>query len=112
MSVDIKDFRRFVEGKAEEAPVRPAPLLQQADSALATTGDDYLDKLIRVLEAKVVSLEAEAASIAAKAVGCVPEEMFRLAQCEYMYVKGKVDGYKDAAQIPARIIAESRPTAA
>ena len=117
MSVDIKDHRRYVEGKlaesilaAEEKLQKQKDLLPQAESELANTGHAELDKLIRAVQDLLDKSDLHAKDIAFKGIGCVQEEMIRLQQFEYFYTKGKSDAYKEVAQIPQRIIAESKLT--
>jgi hypothetical protein len=112
MSVDVKDHRRYLEGKQAEVVMdngQTEPLLPQVQSELAHTGDPYLDKMLRAIEALIVDQEKLCIDTARKGIGCPQEDMFRLAQCEYMYICGKVEGLKEAAKIPARILAEARP---
>jgi len=116
MAVDIKDHRRYVDGKLAEAEqvaaekVAQQALLPQSPSDLAVTGHDQLDKLIRTLQDLLNKSDEHAKELAFKGIGCVQEEMIRLQQFEYFYTKGKSDAYKEVAQIPARIIAESKLT--
>lgn len=110
MSIDVKDHRRYLETKHEHAaPDKPAPLLEQVNSDLAATGEPYLDKLIRAIEAKVQTHEEHAQEVAFKCAGCAKVEVTTMLQFEFMYTKGRVDAYKEIAQMPAQILAEARP---
>lgn len=116
MSVDVKDHRRYAEGKlaesvkAAEERIAAKSLLPQAPSEVANTGDVRLDKLVRAVTELLNKSDEHAKDIAFKGIGCVQEEMIRLQQFEYFYTKGKSDAYKEVVQIPAQIVAESKPT--
>lgn len=110
MSIDVKDHRKYLEGKeAKENLQKSEVLLAQVASETANTGDPYFDKLIRTLEALIKGGDDAARDLACACAGAVQADMGRLKQMEYMYVRGKVDGYKEAALIPARILAEAKP---
>jgi vacuolar-type H+-ATPase subunit H len=115
--IDVTDHRRYAEGKlaesiqaAKESADAQHGLLAQADSLAANTGNVYLDKLVRSVQDLLNTSEEHAKDIAFKGIGCVQEELIRMQQFEYFYTKGKSDAYKEVVQIPARIIAESKPT--
>lgn len=112
MSVDIKDHRKFVEGKlrAVEADEKQ-PLLPQAESTEPSTGDDKFDKLIRCITELSKVDEEKAKAVAIKGMGCVQEEVFRLQQFEYFFTQGKIQAFKEAMQLPSQIIAEAKLTA-
>ena len=108
MSVDVKDHRKFLEGKlkeAEEKAQNRPPLLEQVESPL-TVGDTNLDKMLRTLQAGVEKHDKHANDIALKGMGCVQDDMIRLQQFEFFYTKGKVDALKEAMLIPEQIMAE------
>lgn len=114
MSIDIKDHRRYAEGKlaesvrAAEEKLAQKALLPQVDSKDATTGDEHMDKLLRSVQASLDKYEEMAKNIATKGIGCVQEELIRLQQFEYFYTKGKCDALKEVALIPAQIIIEAK----
>ena len=116
MGVDVKDHRRYAEGKlaesvqAAEEKVAKQSLLLQSSSEGAITGDAHLDKMVRVFQDLLNTSDEHAKDIAFKGIGCVQEEMIRLQQFEYFYTKGKSDAFKEAMLIPARIVAESKLT--
>lgn len=115
MGIDVKDHRRYAEGKLAEsiqaAETKVAhELLQQVETVDANTGNPQLDKLVRAVQALLETSDTHANDIALKGIGCVQEEMIRLQQFEYFYTKGKSDAYKEVVQIPAKIIAESKLT--
>lgn len=113
MSVDVKDHRKFLEGKLKEEEARKAEtkaLLPQKESELATTGDEKFDKLIRALESMVTDCEKVANDAAVMCAGCVQEDMVRLKQFEFYYNKGHVDAFKKVMSIPAQILAEAKAT--
>ena len=112
MSVDVTDFRklRLVEAneKASEQPVKEG-LQQQAIPSESQTGHEDFDKFLRAVAVLIDTYDKNAGAIAIKAVGAVQDMTFRVAQCEFMYVKGKVDGLKEASNIPLQILAEKKP---
>jgi hypothetical protein len=117
MSVDVKDFRKYTDGKlaesikAAEEKVAQKPLLEQAESTLAATGHPELDKLLRSIQELVNQAEAGKLQVAASAMDIVPEEGLRVRQFEYFFLKGMLQAYKNVSEMPARIIAESKSIA-
>jgi len=113
--MDIKDHRRYVEGKlaesikTAEAKVSDKELLAQVESTVANTGNEQLDKFIRNIQDSLDKHEEHAKDVAFKGIGCVQEDMIRLQQFEYFYTKGRVDMCKELMLVPERIIAESKP---
>lgn len=112
MSVTVNDFRKHTEEKAAEAAAKApvAPLLAQAESPMATTGNDELDKFVRALQAVIDELEKQMAQFAKEGMLAVPADMVRLSQMKYMHTFGKLDALKEAIKIPAQIVLESRPS--
>jgi len=115
MSVDIKDHRRYAEGKlaeslkvAEEKVAKQDGLLTQAPSAHANTGNEQLDKLSRAVQAlhdKAVEYQKD---MALKGISCLQEEAIRLNQFEFYYTKGQAFAYEEVLKMPERILAESK----
>lgn len=108
MSVDVKDHRKFLEGKLKEAEEKrqaQPPLLEQVESPI-TIGDVHLDKMLRTLQAGVEKHDKHATEVALKGIGCVQEDMLRLQQFEFFYTKGKIEALKEAMLIPEQIMAE------
>lgn len=108
MSIDVKDHRKFLEGKAKalEAEARPVmPLLKQIEIA-KETGDPRLDKMLRAIGALIEEKDAHSIQVALKAVGCVQDDMIRLQQFEFFYTKGWLDALKATAALPAQILTE------
>lgn len=113
--IEASDHRRFAEGKmaehvkkAEERVAAQKALLPQSPSELANTGDAHLDKLLRSIQDLLNTADEHIQAIATKGMTCVQDDMIKLQQFEYFYTKGKSDAYKEVAQIPARIVAESK----
>lgn len=110
MSIDVKDHRKYLEGKLRDADElearKPGKLLEQAAVA-SETGDPRLDKMLRVLQASKEQAEKHAQAVALKGIGCVQDDMLKLQQFEFFYTKGKVDAFTETALIPAQIILES-----
>lgn len=116
MSIDVKDHRRYAEGKlaesikAAETKLAEAALLPQVDSEVANTGNEQLDKLIRVVEDLCSKIEPHVTDLAHKGMGSVQDELFRMHQIQYAFAKGQLAAYEEVKKIPARIILESKPT--
>lgn len=115
MSLDVKDFRRFKEGKlAEEAAkedIRPKHLLQQVKIA-DETGDPRLDKLMRTLAHEIEKLDAEGIQIADEAMRCPDDRMMVVKQKEFLYKRGQKDALLGVMQLPAQIILEEQGVSA
>ena len=110
MSVDVRDFRKLQDTDKMKPTVdspKPEPLVQKAVDGMQT-GDENLDKLIRVLTASIEKYESDAQTAAVKVAGAFQDHLIRVCQFEYMYFKGKVDGLKEAANIPLQIMAEKK----
>ncbi len=111
MSIDIKDYRRLHDTDKDPKVAAPVdPIAQVAVEENVLTGHAQLDKLIRALQSDIEATEAACAGLAQKGMGTVQHEMLTLLQFEYIYNKGKIDAWKAAAQLPKRIIAESKLT--
>ena len=114
MSITANDHRRYADSKlAEEAALAAeapgAPLMGQAASAEATTGDDRLDKMVRAMQALIDALALKTADIAVKAMGAPTHDMVTMCQREYWYNKGKQDTLLELVKLPAQIIMEEKP---
>lgn len=114
MSVDVKDHRRYVDGKKveekeRERPEPPKHLLKQVEIA-QETGDPRLDKFLRTIAAKIEEHDARCVTIALEAAASIDEKLFRLKQGEFFFNKGIVEVLKEMAQVPARIISEELPS--
>ena len=118
--IDVKDHRRYAEGKLAESvkaaedrlAERNKELLPQAPSDQAVTGDDHLDKMIRAIQGLHNTVEKHLTEVATTAIHSVNEMASRAAQCEYFYSKGKRDAYAEVVQIPARIVTEAKASSA
>ena len=115
MSVEVKDFRKFVEDKnvrlAAEAEVKAhedRTLLPQAVSDKASTGDDNLDKCLRVFQNTFNQLEAELPLVAEQAMGAIQPDLRTLLQLKWQFIHGKYEAYKEVMQVPAQVIMESK----
>jgi len=110
VSIDVKDFRKFREGKLTEEALKAEPrrLLDQVESEAANTGDAHLDKMIRGMQALIEKYDAHAQAVATKGIGCVQDDMLKLQQFEFFYTKGQSDALKGALLLPEQIIAESK----
>jgi len=114
MSIDVNDHQRYASGKmaehvkAAEERAKQAELLAQADSPLANTGIPELDKLIRGVQELLTTCEEHANVVANKGVACIQDEMIRLQQLEYAFVKGKVAAFNEVLLMPAKIVAEAK----
>jgi len=115
MSVDIKDHRRYADGKLAESlkqaeqKVAQAKLLEQAHSEVANTGDERLDKYARSIQDLLNKAEAGCNAAALKGITCVQEDLVRLQQFEYFFLKGQVEILKKVLEIPAQILVEEKP---
>ena len=111
MSIDIKDHRKFVDGKLKEAmekeEAKPVVLLEQRTVA-NETGEPHLDKLMRALAAQIEKDDAHSVDVAIKGMGNVNPDALRLHQNEYFYTKGKLDGLMFAMKLPEQIIMEEK----
>jgi hypothetical protein len=114
MSVDVKDFRKFVAAAAEKANAANAPVhipIEQVESPDATTGDEHMDKLVRAIQSIIESLEPRLTgpeSLPIKAMGAPNYDMVVMCSKEYWYQKGKQDTLKEVIKLPAQIIMESK----
>lgn len=106
--MEVKDHRRYVKMQEEVERIEKKELLPQVASDLATTGNEYLDKLIRILQTAVDKHELLAKDAATTGIGAVQDSMIRLKQFEYMYNKGLVDGLKIAMNVPAQMLEEAK----
>ena len=110
-----KDHQRWAEAmeaakkRREEKAKDHAPLLEQKESASASTGDEKLDKLIRALEVRKEGLTAKMQQEAVAGMDCIQDDGIRLHQAIYFYTKGRLDENKEIAMIPAQIMAEHKP---
>jgi hypothetical protein len=109
-----KDHQRWAEAmeaakkRREEKSKEHSPLLEQKESASATTGDEKFDKLIRALEVRKEGLSAKLTQEAVAGMDCIQDEGIRLHQAIYFYTKGRLDENKEIAELPARILAEAK----
>lgn len=112
MSIDVKDHRKFLEGKLKESEAKKiaeSQLLPQLHSdGLPYTGDEKLDKLIRAVHALLTKHEEGAKQAALIGIGAVQEDMIRLKQFEYFYNKGHEDAFKAVINIPSQIMREAK----
>lgn len=111
MSVDVKDHRRYVDGKVNEeqkAEHRPKPMLQQVEIA-TETGDARLDKVLRHIAAKIEEHDARCVKIALEVAMCFDEKTLRVKQGEFYFNKGIVAILQDLAKVPQSIIDEETP---
>ena len=112
MSVEVNDFRKYVENKkaqmAAEEAAQAKPLLPQSAAPEANTGNDQLDKCVRVFQSKIEALEIEIPVVAEQGMGAFQTDLRNLAQLKWMFLKGKLEGYKEAKEVPAQVIVESR----
>lgn len=112
MSIDVKDHRRYIDGKKNEEVKEeqiPRSLLKQVEIA-TETGDPRLDKFLRVIASRIEEHDARCVTLALEAAACIEERLFRLKQGEYFFNKGIVEVLKDMAKVPAQIISEETPT--
>ena len=116
MSIDVKDHRRYAEGKLAESikaaaeKVAERELLDQKESVQACTGDEHLDKLIRVVQSSIGVVETHLSDVATQSVHLVQAEASLASKCEYFYTKGRLAAYKEIVALPAQILAEEKPT--
>lgn len=113
MSVTAKDHRRFVDGKmTETVELKPAPLLEQAASDAANTGDPRLDKLIRVIAAELKKHDAHLVEVGEKCARSIEDSAVRLMQMEYAYTSGAKKAFETLTELAQRILKEEEgPTA-
>ena len=115
MSVDVKDHRRYAEGKlaeaikAAEAKVADRELLAQKESEQACTGDEHLDKLIRVVQSSIGTAETHLSDVATQSIHMVQADAILASKCEYFFTKGRLAAYKEVVGLPAQILAEEKP---
>jgi hypothetical protein len=111
MSVDVKDHRKFLEGKLKDADKlqaeKPKPLLEQRAIA-SETGDPRLDKMLRAVAAMIEKDDAHIMDVSIKGMAQLNPDAMRLAQAEYFYTKGRVDALQAVVKIPEQIILEER----
>lgn len=107
MSVDIKDHRRYLEGKLKEVQDATPVLLEQT-GITNETGEPRLDKMLRAIAVCKERDEKHATDIALKGIGCVQDDMLKLQQFEYFYTKGKVDAFTEVSKVPEAILAEEK----
>jgi hypothetical protein len=105
MSVDIRDFRRSREDKRDDKPAH-IPLEQAATAPENLTGDDRLDKLIRVIEKKIAEIEPVCSSIAVQCMAVIEDKELKKGQLMYAHQRGLMDAYRDVLSIPAQILVE------
>ena len=110
MSVTVRDFRNHVDGADKvEKPKPVTQLLAQAQSDVPATGDDRLDKFIRVIQASLEATEAHYQEVAIQAnLAANAEQHFKM-RLEFMFTKGLIEAYKAMQQIPAKILEEETP---
>jgi hypothetical protein len=111
MSVDVRDHRRYLEGKASEEPQErsaPKSLLQQVEIA-KETGDPRLDKLLRVIASRIEESDKNCIKLGLESASCIEEKLFRLKQGEFFFNKGILEGLKELAKVPQQIIDEETP---
>jgi hypothetical protein len=108
MSVDIKDYRKFVAAKAAEETPHPE-IIQQADSPDATTGDPRFDKMIRAMQEITNAIELKLKDIQDKTMSAPTPDMTALGQREYWFHKGKLEVIKELVKLPAMILMEEHP---
>lgn len=110
MSITVRDFRNNVDGAEKaERPKAPAPLLPQSNTTVATTGDERLDKLIRVLEFNIEAGEVHLNEVAHAAALALNTEQKQKMTIEYAFTQGMLSTYKALQQVPAKIIEEETP---
>jgi hypothetical protein len=112
MSVDVKDFRRFVDDKAAEAAalkeVEKPMLPQEEGPSELMTGDPKLDKVVRVLQDNIKAAEAHLNDLAHVVCSTVSPDMKTKLTLEYMLAKGMLEAYKAVQKLPAAIMQESK----
>lgn len=114
MSLTVNDHRRYAEGKLAEAQKAAEEkfavqaLLQQAASDSASTGNDQLDKFVRVIQESLNKTEQVLPQVATGAIHCIVEQEILKAKCDYFYIKGRHDAYKELLTVPAQIVLESK----
>jgi len=112
MGADIKDVRKYLrdvdEKKAAQTP--PEPLLEQTATDKANTGDERLDKFIRIIESKKVAVEAEYTLLAKQGIAAPEDRVFRTYQIQASFDAGYMKALVDMQDIPAKILMEERPS--
>lgn len=109
MGVDVRDFRRHVEGATQqEAQKQPMQLLpqEQADIVVA---DEHFNKLIRVLQASIEAGQPHLDEVAHAAALAINAEQRHKLTIEYAFTKGMLEAYKAVQEIPAKILDEETP---
>ena len=108
MSVDVTDYRKLRLVEAGETTPKldspgAGPVVQKEVPKEMQTGNEDFDKLIRAAAVLIETYEKGAADMAAQAAGAFQDHTIRVTQFQYMYLKGKVDGLKEASNLPLQI---------
>mgnify|MGYP001572365430 CR=1 FL=1 len=109
MSVDIKDFRRHVEGAVQREVPKPIQFMAQAQTEVPVTEDERFNKLIRVLQSDIDGQEANLRKLSDAAMIAVNQEQKLQLTYTFFITKGICEALKGVQQIPARILAEETP---
>ena len=112
MGHDVRDFRRFVEGKASEESAKrevEKPLLPQEETQEGLTGHPEFDKMVRIIQSNIEAAENHLNQLARATMVQVNADMKQKMTLEYMLAQGMVEAYKAIQLLPAAILKEQRP---
>mgnify|MGYP001386684603 CR=1 FL=1 len=108
MSVNVRDFRKHQEAKAQEeeraVPHIPVEQVHVPDERL--TGDERFDKFLRAVEKKVQEHTEMGLKVAQQVAAMINDEDIRKGQLIYAYHQGLIAAYTEAAKLPAQILVE------
>lgn len=109
MSVEVRDFRQFSEKKyAEQAALDKEKRELVPQVAAEQVGNEDFDKLLRAIQAASEAPELEREEVKKKGMGAVQDEMIRLCQLQYMFICGKLEGFKDVKALINQIELEKK----
>ncbi|MCI0553274.1 MAG: hypothetical protein L0287_20185 [Anaerolineae bacterium] len=108
MSVEVRDFRQFSEKKQAELAATERNIREELVPQVATeqVGNEDFDKLLRAIQAASDVPERECEEVKKKGMGAVQDEMIRLCQLQYMFICGKLEGFKEVKALIHQIVRE------
>ncbi len=108
----VRDFRRFVEGKAAEESAKREevnPMLPQEEAEVGLTGHPEFDKMVRIIQSNIDAAEEHLTKLARATMIQVEPNMKQKMTLEYMLAMGMVEAYKAIQLLPAAILKEQHP---
>lgn len=113
MAVDINEYRRQrIEAAERDIASKSQELVAQAPvDAEFETGNPVIDKLLRAIKVVVDQVEASSLECAKAGMKAPEDKVFRHHQLSYMYMIGKVDGWRELAGIASQVAQETKQNA-